>query len=488
MASLRILSAACLSAALAFAAAPPPALARSAPDSFADLAARLSPAVVNISTSQKIDRPDLDEVPQFPPGSPYEEMFKDYYEEQQASQVTSLGSGFVIDAGGVIVTNNHVIEGADEITVNFPDGRSFTAELVGKDEKTDLAVLRVKADAPLPAVSFGDSDAVRVGDWVMAIGNPFGLGGTVTAGIVSARNRDIASGPYDDFIQTDAAINRGNSGGPLFDMDGNVVGVNSAIISPSGGSIGLGFAIPSSIVKRTVDQLVQFGETQRGWIGVRIQSVTPELAEGLGLDKPHGALVAETTPGGPAEAGGMKPQDVILTFNGQEVRDSRTLPRLVAETEIGKAVPVEVWRDRQSVTLTVTLGRLEDFEKSETAAATPAEPAAPPPAEAGAVRIDALGMTVAEMSDALRERFKIGPDVNGVVITEIAPDSPAGTAAAENRIRTGDVIVEVAQAEVATPQAVADKVDEAVAAQTRVILLLLNRGGDLSFAAIRLGE
>jgi len=264
--------------------------------------------------------------------------------------------------------------------------------------------------------------------------------------------------------------------------------VNSAIISPSGGSIGIGFAIPASIVKRTVDQLIQFGETQRGWIGVRIQSVTAELAEGLGLDKPRGALVAETTPGGPAEAGGIKPQDVILTFNGQEVRDSRALPRVVAETEIGKAVPVEVWRDRQATTLTVTLGRLEDFEKSETAAATPPEPEALPPAEEGAVRIDALGMTVAEMSDALRERFKIGPDITGVVITEIAPDSPAGAAAAENRIRTGDVIVEVAQAEVATAQAVADKVNEAVAAQTRVILLLLNRGGDLSFAAIRLGE
>ncbi|MCC6920024.1 MAG: DegQ family serine endoprotease [Alphaproteobacteria bacterium] len=475
--------------------AAPAASAKPAPDSFSELAERLSPAVVNISTSQKIEREDLDQMPQFPPGSPYEEMFKDYYDQQQkegSSQVTSLGSGFVIDAGGIIVTNNHVIEGADEVTVNFPDGRSLPAEIVGKDDKTDLAVLRVKASGPLPYVNFGDSGALKVGDWVMAIGNPFGLGGTVTAGIVSARNRVIDSGPYDDFIQTDAAINRGNSGGPLFDMDGNVIGVNSAIISPSGGSIGIGFAIPSSIVKRTVDQLVQFGETRRGWIGVRIQTVTPELAESLGLDRARGALVAETTPGGPAAAAGIQPQDVILSFDGREVKDSRSLPRVVAESEIGKAVPIEVWRDRRSMALTITLGRLEDFERSATdggstggeSPQTPDKPAE----QQGSVHIDALGMTVAEMSDSLRERFKIGTDVQGVVITEIAQDSPAGAAAAENRIRVGDVILEVAQQEVSTPQAVADKVGEAIKADGRVVLFLLNRGGDLSFAAIRLGN
>jgi serine protease Do len=469
-------------------AAAPTALARPAPDSFAELAERLSPAVVNISTSQKVERPDMDQMPQFPPGSPYEEMFKDYYEQQQNSQVTSLGSGFVIDAGGTIVTNNHVIDGADEISVNFPDGRSLPATLVGKDEKTDLAVLKVKSDTPLPFVNFGDSNAVRVGHWVMAIGNPFGLGGTVTAGIVSARNRVIDAGPYDDFIQTDAAINRGNSGGPLFDMDGNVIGVNSAIISPSGGSIGIGFAIPSSMVRRTVDQLVQFGETRRGWIGVRIQTVTPELAESLGLGTPRGALVAETTSGGPAEAAGMKAQDVILSFDGREVKDSRALPRVIAESEIGKTAPIEIWRDRQSMTLSITLGRLEDFERSGAAPAAAKPDPAPAPAEAGALRVDALGMTVSELSDALRERFKIGADVQGIVITEISPDTPAAAAAAENRIRAGDVIVEVGQQEVSTPQQVVDKVNEAVSAQNRVILLLLNRGGDLSFAAIRLGD
>ncbi len=484
MASFALLR--CGAIALALAA---PALARPAPDSFSGLAARLSPAVVNISTSQKIEREDVNEMPQFPPGSPYEEMFKDYYDQQRDSQVTSLGSGFVIDPQGLIVTNNHVIEGADEITVNFPDGLSLKADIVGKDEKTDLAVLRVKSATPLPAVSFGDSDKALVGDWVMAIGNPFGLGGTVTAGIISARNRDIAAGPYDDFIQTDAAINRGNSGGPLFDMDGNVIGVNSAIISPSGGSIGIGFAIPSSIVRHTVDQLIQYGETRRGWIGVRIQAVTPELAEGLGLDKARGALVAEVTPGGPAEKAGIKAQDVILKFDGKDVRDSRALPRAIADSEIGKTASVEVWRDRQSVTLNVTLERLEDFEKSGAAPEAPTpEPTPPAEVEAGAARIDALGMTVAELTDALRERFSIGADVQGVVITEISQDSPAGAAAAEGRIRVGDVIVEVGQQEVATAQAVADKVGEAVNARNRVVLFLLNRGGDLSFAAIRLGD
>jgi serine protease Do len=467
-----------------------PAVARAAPDSFSGLATRLSPAVVNISTSQKIERADLDQMPQFPPGSPYEEMFKDYYDQQRDSQVTSLGSGFVIDPKGLIVTNNHVIEGADEITVNFPDGTSLKAEIVGKDEKTDLAVLRVTSATPLPSVAFGDSDKALVGDWVMAIGNPFGLGGTVTAGIISARNRDIAAGPYDDFIQTDAAINRGNSGGPLFDMDGNVVGVNSAIISPSGGSIGIGFAIPASIVKHTVDQLIQYGETRRGWIGVRIQVVTPELAEGLGLDKARGALVAEVTPGGPAEKAGIQAQDVILKFDGKEMRDSRALPRAIADSDIGKTADIEIWRNKQSMTLKVTLERLEDFEKAAgNGDAPPAEPTPPPvEVEAGAVRIDALGMTVAEMTDALRERYSIGAEVQGVVITDIGQDSPAGAAASEGRIRVGDVIVEVGQQEVTTPQAVSDKVGEAVNAHNRVVLFLLNRGGDLSFAAIRLGE
>ncbi len=485
MTSLALLRGACLALVLAA-----PAVARPAPDSFSGLAARLSPAVVNISTSQKIERQDLNEMPQFPPGSPYEEMFKDYYDQQRDSAVTSLGSGFVIDPAGLIVTNNHVIEGADEITVNFPDGLSLVAELVGKDEKTDLAVLRVKHNAPLPSVAFGDSDKLLVGDWVMAIGNPFGLGGTVTAGIVSARNRDISSGPYDDFIQTDAAINRGNSGGPLFDMDGNVIGVNSAIISPSGGSIGIGFAIPASIVKHTVDQLIEFGETRRGWIGVRIQAVTPELAESLGLDKARGALVAEVTAGGPAEKAGIKAQDIILSFDGKEIRESRALPRTIADGEIGKTANVEIWRDGQKTTVSVTLERLEDFEKRSaegTATPTP-EPTPTPEVAEGAVRIDALGMTVAELNETLRERFNIAAEVQGVVITDITPESPAGQAAGEGRLRVGDVIVEVAQQEVTTPQAVSERVGEAVSANNRVVLFLLNRGGDLSFAAIRLGE
>jgi serine protease Do len=474
-------------------AAPSLVSARPAPDSFAELSARLSPAVVNISTSQKIERPDLGEMPQFPPGSPFEELFKDYYEnqgEEGGSQVTSLGSGFVIDPSGYIVTNNHVIEGADEITVNFPDGTSLKAELKGKDEKTDLALLKISGDAPFPSVSFGDSNAVQVGDWVLAIGNPFGLGGTVTAGIVSARNRDIDSGPYDDFIQTDAAINRGNSGGPLFDMDGNVVGVNSAIISPSGGSIGIGFAIPSSIVKRVIGQLREFGETRRGWIGVRIQAVTPEIAEEIGLGKARGAMVSEVTPGGPGEASGLRTRDVILRFDGRDVNDSRALPRLVAETEIGKTVQLEVWRDRASLPMTITLGRLEEDEE----AAGPASDGGSGggggsgETEEGAVPVEGLGLTVSAITDRLRERFSIGADTKGVVITAIEDGTPAGAAAAEGRIRTGDVILEVAQREVASPQEAAGFVKEVLDAGDRVLLLTLSRGGEVSFAAIKLKD
>ncbi len=466
----------------------PSAMARPAPDGFSELAERLLPAVVNISTSQKVERPDIQNQPQVPPG--YEDMFKDYYENDNASQMTSLGSGFVIDPSGIIVTNNHVIEGADEITVNFPDGLSLKAEIVGKDEKTDLAALRVKSDKPLASVPFGDSNVLKVGDWVMAIGNPFGLGGTVTAGIVSARNRDIEAGAYDAFIQTDAAINHGNSGGPLFDMDGAVVGVNSAIISPTGGSVGLGFAIPASTVKRTVEQLVKFGETRRGWIGVRTQKMTDELAAGLGLDRAHGALIAEVTTGGPADAAGLKAQDVILSFNGQDVKDSRALPRLVAETDIGAQVPVNIWRDKAAQTITVTLGRLEDYEKSSEGQAAPAPPVAPeaPPVEAGSVRIDTLGITVAELNDALRERFTIAADVTGVVITAIAPGSAGATAEADGRIRVGDVIVQVAQQEVSAAQDAADKVNAAASSGMKVVMLLINRSGQLTYAAIRLAE
>ena len=456
------------------------ALARKAPDSFADLAEKLSPAVVNISTKQVVKSPHLNEMPQFPPGSPFEDLFRDFFDQQQGQQrsrrVTSLGSGFIIDAEGIIVTNNHVIAQADEITVNLSDGSQLPAELIGRDPKTDLAVLKVKSDKPLPFVNFGRSDKIRVGDWVLAIGNPFGLGGSVSAGIISAENRNINSGPYDSFLQTDAAINRGNSGGPLFNLDGEVIGVNTAIISPSGGSIGIGFAIPSNITENVVTQLREFGETRRGWLGVRIQSVTDELAESFGLDKARGALVAEVTDGGPAEQAGIRVGDVILSFNDADVPEMRDLPRIVAETQVGKKVQVVVWRDGRKKDFDVTLGRLEDFERAEGVAAAQ-------PDKQGSEIAD-LGLTLIPLNDIVREQFGIPENVEGVAVIDVESSS----AAAEKGIRPGDVIVEVAQQEVSSPADVSKKVAEIRKSDKKSVLLLLNRGGDLRFVAVRLAD
>ncbi|WP_375731161.1 Do family serine endopeptidase, partial [Azospirillum sp. B506] len=345
---------------------------RNAPGSFADLAEKLLPAVVNISTSQSApQRPQgqRPEVPQFPPGSPFEDFFRDFFDRQQQQdqpqrKATSLGSGFIIDAkNGYVVTNNHVVQDADEITVILQDDTNIKAELVGKDSKTDLALLKIKTSHPLVAVPFGDSDAMRVGDWVLAIGNPFGLGGSVTAGIISARQRNIDAGPYDDFLQTDASINRGNSGGPMFNLNGEVIGINTAIFSPSGGSVGIGFAIPSNLAKQVVAQLKDYGKTRRGWLGVRIQAVTPEIAESLGLPNHKGALVASVTQDGPAAKGGIQAGDVVTKFDGREIDEMRRLPRVVAETSIDKAVPVEVWRKGKSQTVHVKVGELEPAEK-----------------------------------------------------------------------------------------------------------------------------
>jgi serine protease Do len=303
----------------------------------------------------------------FPPGSPFEQFFKDFLNRNKPGgqgdkgapaperRMQSLGSGFIIDPSGLVVTNNHVIEGADEITVTLQDNTSLKAKVLGRDETGDIALLQVKTDKQLPAVQFGDSDAERVGDWVLAIGNPFGLGGTVTAGIVSARGRDIHQGPYDDFIQTDAAINRGNSGGPLFNMDGQVIGMNTAIYSPSGGSIGIGFSIPANLVKAVVTQLKDFGHPRRGWLGVRIQQVTPDIAESLGLHDASGAMVAGVNDGGPADKAKIHNGDIILKFNGQDVKEMRSLPRIVADSEVGKSVPVLLWRDGKQVTVQATL-------------------------------------------------------------------------------------------------------------------------------------
>jgi len=467
------------------------AFARPAPDSFADLAARLLPAVVNISTTQTLpDKSDKNsrgpDVPQFPPGSPFEEFFKDFLDKNRPGgqpqalprHATSLGSGFIIDPSGLVVTNNHVIADADQITVTLQDDTNFKAEVVGKDGKTDLALLRIKSPKPLPFVKFGDSDKSRVGDWVLAIGNPFGLGGTVTAGILSARAREINSGPYDDFLQTDAAINRGNSGGPMFNMDGDVIGINTAIFSPSGGSIGIGFAIPANEAKPVIEQIQKYGHARRGWLGVNIQSVTDEIAESLGLDKPKGALIASVFDGGPAQKAGIQPGDVVLTFDGKPVVDMRHLPRIVAETQIDKSVKVTVWRKHKELTLDVKVGELKD--NVEQASATTNKAPAPPPGTA----VKTLGLSVADLTPELRERYQLANDSAGVVVTDIDKDGPA----AEKGMRAGDVITEVAQESVKTPADVVKKVDAATKAGRKSLLLLVDRQGDLRFYALKIGS
>ena len=468
---------------------PEAAIARGAPDSFADLAEKLLPAVVNVSSTQSAPArtggpagpqagPD---VPMFPPGSPFEQFFKDFLNRNRPGQhgeaapqrpehkAQSLGSGFIIDASGLVVTNNHVIEGADEISVILQDNTTLKAELVGRDETGDIALLKVKADKPLPTVDFGDSNTSRVGDWVLAIGNPFGLGGTVTAGIVSARSRDIRQGPYDDFIQTDAAINRGNSGGPLFNMDGKVIGINTAIFSPSGGSIGIGFSIPSNMAKTIVMQLKDFGHPRRGWLGVRIQQVTPELAESVGLKDTSGAMVAGVTDGGPAEKSKIKGGDIILKFDGQDVKDMHALPRIVAETDVGKQVKVVLWRDGKEVAIDAVLDEKPSDDKLASADTGKKAPDAP-----NLTRdLTGLGMKISPLTAETKERFQIGPDQKGVVITDVTQ----GGVAAERGLKPGDVIVEVQQAEVASPDDVMKKVD-AQRAQDRKSVLMLIQGQD----------
>ncbi len=469
--------------------------ARPAPDSFADLAEKLLPAVVNISTTQMVKTeqhaektpPDL---PQLPPGSPFEEFFKDFFNHNKqknpdpdtdARKATSLGSGFIVDAKGYVVTNNHVIADADEITVILHDNTSLKAEVVGRDKDTDIAVLKVKADKPLIAVDWGDSDVSRVGDWVLAIGNPFGLGGTVTAGILSARQRDINSGKYDDFLQTDASINRGNSGGPMFNMDGAVIGINTAIYSPSGGSIGIGFAIPSSLAKVVVGELIDEPDhiVHRGWLGVRIQGVSDEIAESLGLDKAKGALVASVTDNGPAQSAGIQPGDVILTFDRKPVTDMRHLPRLVAETPVDKLVPVTVWRKHQEAALQVKVGRLSETETASNTQDNP-KPAPKPLADT----VTALGMTLADVTPDLKEKFSLGNDARGVVVVDVAKDGPG----AEKGLKPGDVIMEAAQESVKNATQIAGKVADAKKAGRKSILLLVERQGDLRFVALRLDQ
>ncbi len=461
-----------------------PAAARPAPESFAELSEKAVPAVVNISTTQTLRRDDRSPgpSPSPAPGSP-EELFKDFFDRHQRPdraprRAMSLGSGFIVSAEGHIVTNHHVIKDADEIVVRMHDERQFDAELVGHDSKTDLALLKVKTDQPLPYLEMGDSDALRVGDWVIAIGNPFGLGGTVTAGIISARQRDINSGPYDDFIQTDASINRGNSGGPLVGGDGKVVGIATAIFSPSGGSVGIGFAVPASLATPIIDQLREFGETRRGWLGVRIQSVTDEIAESLGLTDARGALVAAVTPAGPAEQAGIQPGDVILSFDGKRVERMRRLPRIVAETRIGREVQAEVWRKGETKTLSITVGELKEPDAAESAAVAEN---GDKPEEA---KIAGLGLSVAPITPELRHQHEIAEEVTGVVVTSVEPGGPAE----DKAMQVGDVLVEVNQDPVTETAEVLEKVKASRGDGRKSVLLLVDRKGDLRFVAVTLGE
>src|SRR6266478_4794298 len=481
-------------AAIALPALSTPTFARG-PENIADVAEKVIDAVVNISTSQKVEARGggsgggQQAVPQLPPGSPFEEFFEEFFKNRRGQggddqapnrsprRVNSLGSGFIVDAAGVVITNNHVIADADEITVILTDGTRLKAEVVGKDTKTDLAVLRVKPTKPLKAVKFGDSDKLRLGEWVIAIGNPFSLGGSVTAGIVSARNRDINSGPYDNYIQTDAAINRGNSGGPLFNLDGEVVGVNTAIISPSGGSIGIGFAVPSKTAMPVIDQLKQFGETRRGWLGVRIPQVTDEIADSLKINPPRGALVAGVDDKGPAKPAGIEPGDVIVKFDGKDIKEMRDLPRVVADTPVGKQTPVVVIRKGKEETKTVTLGRLEDGEKL----------AAADPKDGGTtdkpVVKKTLGLELANMSDDLRKRYKIKDTVKGVIITGV----DANSSAADKRLTPGDVIVEIAQEAVANADDLQAKIDKLKKdGRKSALLLVAGADGELRFVALSL--
>jgi len=442
------------------------------PDSFADQVDRLSPAVVNISTTTIVNEGPAMDMPQFPPGSPFEDFFKNFGDNDRKRRASSLGSGFIIDDAGIVVTNFHVIENAEEITVTLADETAFTAKVLGQDQKTDIAVLKIDpGDTDLTAVPFGDSDSLRVGDWVLAIGNPFGLGGTVTAGIVSARGRDIGNGPYDDFIQTDASINRGNSGGPLFNTEGEVIGINTAIFSQTGGSVGIGFAISSNLAKRVTSQLAEFGTTRRGWLGVFIQEITPDIAESLGLDEAAGALVSTVNENSPAQAAGLEPGDVIVSFDGKMIDKMRDLPRIVAETEIGKTVPVEIIRNGKDMEVQVTLGELE---KAELVGIVNEESAG------AAESFDKLGFSVENLTAELAGEFGLDADTRGVVVTEVAEGGPAFA----KGLKQGDIIKRFGQRRVEDAADLAKSVAETRESGRAGVLLLVESEGRERFIQI----
>jgi serine protease Do len=451
------------------------------PQSVAPLAERLSDAVVNISTSQRVRGPSGQALPNVPKGSPFEDLFEDFFNRKGrqapgSRKVASLGSGFVIDGReGLIVTNNHVIADADEITVIFRDGTKLQVDKVlGRDTKTDLALLKVTPKKPLKEVPFGSSDDIKVGDWVLAIGNPFGLGGSVSIGIISAKQRDIRSGPYDDYLQTDAAINKGNSGGPLFNMDGEVIGVNTAIISPSGGSIGIGFAVPAEVAVSVIDQLRRFGETRRGWFGVRVQSVTEEVAESLGVPPNEGALVASVTQGGPADKAGIKSGDIVLSFDGKQITSVRTLPRVVARTPHGKSVPVELLRGGKKVTLSLEVGRLQEATRTQPPRGGSTQP------DTALDKLSIGGMTIEPVSDTLRRVLKLDEKANGLVVSSVAK----GSYADREEIKPGFMIVEAGQKSVTTVKELQDVVASTKAAgRNKLRLMIEGPGGQIKFLA-----
>lgn len=440
--------------------------ARGVPDGFTDLTKRLSPAVVNISTSQNVEVSSV--IPLYPEGSPLE-GFNDFFsQDNNRSRVSkSLGSGFVIDPDGYIVTNNHVIEGADVIEVIFPNEETYEAKLLGRDPSTDLALLKIESDIPFPAVDFGDSNALEVGEWVMAIGNPFGYGGSVSAGIVSARNRKINHGNYDDFIQTDVAINRGNSGGPLFNMDGDVVGVNTAILSPSGGSVGISFSIPADLAISVVDQLRDYGETRRASIGIRVQNVDRNLAKSYKLDKAKGAVITRVEKDSPASKGGLKVGDLILKVGDRDVPSDRALFRIIAETEIGEAVDITVIRKRREKVISVTPKRLKEKVTKDNLLGDKPDP--------DMANLDVMGITIEALSDAVRKEHKIKSEVKGVRVVSVNSSSPAA-----GKLSIGDIIEQVSFEDVTTPK----EFEEAVSAAEdgdETVTFLVNQNGNYVF-------
>ncbi|MFI4986724.1 MAG: DegQ family serine endoprotease [Alphaproteobacteria bacterium] len=463
-----------------------PALAHEAPASFSSLVKEVAPAVVNVSTTEKVAGGPAMDLPfqDLPEDSPFRQFFKHYFNGPQGGQGQgenrstvrhSLGSGFIIDPAGYVVTNNHVVGKASEISVTLSDGKTYKAKLVGRDDRTDLALLKIKADVALPAVSWGDSDKADVGDWVVAVGNPFGLGGTVTAGIVSARGRDLHEGPYDSFIQTDAAINRGNSGGPMFNMDGKVIGINSAIYSPNGGSVGIGFAVPSVIARPVVDQLREHGSVERGWLGVQIQEVSPDMAESLGLKAAAGALVAKVTPDSPSQAAGLRQGDVITRFNGKDVKDLRDLTRTVADTRPGTRAAVVLWRDGHEMQLSADVGKMPATNLAK--ADEPNTSVAP---SAGETKVSSLGLTLGTLTADARHELGLNTSIKGALVTDVED----GASASEHGLRPGDVIVKVGQESVDGPKQAAERLEAAKKANQKAVLVLLNRHGDELFVAL----